>query len=210
MPPWENLYKIFLLLCYYYNKRFQLRLYLSLLCQGIYSKLIKHILTLSLCASWKSQAQLRESQKIQVFLLRKQDHMACLTVVKPHLGSEMGLRTLELPIKGVTCVHLEWSWNLKNHLCWDDCAQMHINTTCLIMHSFLFALLFSENLFSKNKPKVCSPSLSKTYSYRSRWEHKGRKKSFQAEMSEISFKLKEEKRNTIWDTIWDTSRMPWY
>lgn len=52
---------------------------------------------------------------------------------------------------------------------------------------------FSKNLLSENKSKVCLPSLNKTCSYRSRWEHKGRKNSFQAEMSETSSDWNREK-----------------
>lgn len=52
MPLLGNLYKIYLLICYYYYiKGFWLRFYLSLLCQGIYLKIIKRIPSLSLYAS---------------------------------------------------------------------------------------------------------------------------------------------------------------
>lgn len=55
-------------------------------------------------------------------------------------------------------------------------------------------LYYLPRTFSENNSKVCSPLLNKTYSYRSRWEHKGRENSFQAEMSETSFRLKEGKK----------------
>lgn len=161
-----------------------------------------------------NQAHLRESQKIQVFLLvvkelRKQVHMTFLIVVKHHLRSETGLTT-EFSIR--------WSpgFTFGAPGIWKVISvemtvlKWHINATYIIMHSFLFTILFSKNLLSENKSKVCLLSLNNTCSYRSRWEHKGRNNSFQAEMSETSFKLKKGKRNSIWDTIWETSSTPCY
>lgn len=66
--------------------------------------------------------------------------------------------------------------------------------------SFFFALLSSKPPLSKNKSKLCSPSVNTTYNYRSMWEHKGINNNFQAEMRDTSFKLKDGKRNSIWDT----------
>lgn len=74
--------------------------------------------------------------------------------------------------------------------------------------SFFFALLSSKLPLSKDKSKLCSPSVNKTYNYRSMWEHKGINTSFQAEMIDTSFKLKDGKRNNIWDRIWDTNKGP--
>lgn len=78
--------------------------------------------------------------------------------------------------------------------------QAHVNATCIIMHNFLFALLSSRSLLSENKFKGCSPWLNKTYSYGNRWERKGRKNSFQVDMSTIPFSLKEREKKVTFGT----------
>lgn len=168
----------------FFIRLFQLRFYLSVMLENI-KKDTKPVLICLLI----NQVSL-ENHKIfrsSCLVVKKKVHMAwprcCETPSQVRDGIKKHIILNENGCLSSPLLLLEfeksslWRW-----LCSKD-ILMHINAICIIMHGFFFVLLSSKPRLSKNKSKLCSPSVNKTQNYRSMWDHKGINNSFQ----EIAF-----------------------
>lgn len=151
---------------------------------------------------FNSQIQLRES-KIQILLLCTES--VCLNVVKSLLRSEMELRTAALPREMVSWHHLVLLGTGKVISVEINVLQAHVNATCIIMQSFLFALLSSSSLYLRTNSKVVHHD----------WiRHTVTEIGGNIREERIAFKwiwvkhlwIWKREKNSIWETIWGTNR----